>query len=133
MKWREDFKSISLANTQKRTDGYNFSSYSDSNGGKNWNLFISRLSTKWAESWIDGEFYDADTLGAEFVEQGEKNHWIFHRRELHLKVKKHELKKFCELCRHEISLRPKYEIPRVKSDNQLAVRLFTKEVTFKLI
>lgn len=80
------FKSISLATTQKRTDGYTSSSYSDSMVGKTGTVH-SRLRPS-GRILIDGEVYDAYSRG-EFVEQGEKI-IVISTEGTSLKVKKHE-------------------------------------------
>jgi membrane-bound serine protease (ClpP class) len=80
------FKSISLATTQKRTDGYTSSSYSDSMVGKSGTVH-SRLRPS-GRILIDGEVYDAYSRG-EFVEQGEKI-IVISTEGTSLKVKKHE-------------------------------------------
>jgi len=80
------FKGISLATTQKRTDGYTSSSYSDSMVGKTGTVH-SRLRPS-GRILIDGEVYDAYSRG-EFVEQGEKI-TVISTEGTSLKVKKHE-------------------------------------------
>jgi membrane-bound serine protease (ClpP class) len=80
------FKSISLATTQKRTDGYTSSSYSDSMVGKTGTVH-SRLRPS-GRILIEGEVYDAYSRG-EFVEQGEKI-IVISTEGTSLKVKRHE-------------------------------------------
>jgi membrane-bound serine protease (ClpP class) len=80
------FKSISLATTQKRTDGYTSSSYSDSMVGKTGTVH-SRLRPS-GRILIDGEMFDAYSRG-EFVEQGEKI-IVISTEGTSLKVKKQE-------------------------------------------
>ncbi len=79
------FKSISLATTQKRTDGYTSSFYPESLNGKI-GIVHSRLRPS-GRILIDGEMFDAYSRG-EFVEQGEQI-IVISTEGTSLKVKKH--------------------------------------------
>lgn len=63
------FRSVALADTQQRSEGYTSSFYSDSMLGKT-GVVHSRLRPS-GKVEIDGEIYDAYSRG-EFVDQGEK-------------------------------------------------------------
>lgn len=80
------FKSISLATTQQKTDGYTSSFYSDSMVGKIGTVH-SRLRPS-GRILIEGEIYDAYSRG-EFMEQGEQI-IVISTEGTSLKVKKYE-------------------------------------------
>lgn len=80
------FKSISLATTQKKSDGYTSSFYPESLNGKT-GVVHSRLRPS-GRILIDGEMFDAYSRG-EFVEQGEKI-IVISTEGTSLKVKKYE-------------------------------------------
>lgn len=81
------FKGISLASTQKRTDGYTSSFYSENLIGKTGTVH-SRLRPS-GRILIEGEVYDAYSRG-EFVEQGEQI-IVISTEGTSLKVKKYEV------------------------------------------
>ncbi|SFT43805.1 membrane-bound serine protease (ClpP class) [Algoriphagus locisalis] len=80
------FKTITLASTQQRTEGYTSSSYADTLNGKT-GVVHSRLRPS-GRIEIDGDIYDAYSRG-EFIDQGEKI-IVISTEGTSLKVKKQE-------------------------------------------
>ncbi|MEB2780609.1 NfeD family protein [Algoriphagus persicinus] len=80
------FKTITLASTQQRSEGYTSSSYADTLKGKT-GVVHSRLRPS-GKIEIDGDIYDAYSRG-DFIDQGEKI-IVISTEGTSLKVKKHE-------------------------------------------